>query len=159
MMQALTGAPKRGLMNRLLLSAVMICLPSVGALPAQTGGEAAQRIELGRLASGATVSFSPNRSGEWGMEIAGGETPRLAQQNLVQMEVFRLETDIRQMEAGYKSVQKVGNSITARAEIPYGATVKFQVEDQWTLSAAILSVHRKGPLVFHLEFYCRPIRN
>ena len=130
-------------MNRLLLSAVMICLPSVGALPAQTGGEAAQRIELGRLASGATVSFSPNRSGEWGMEIAGGETPRLAQQNLVQMEVFRLETDIRQMEAGYKSVQKVSNSITARAEIPYGATVKFQVEDQWTLSAAILSVHRK----------------
>lgn len=130
-------------MNRHWLSAVITCALAGGALPAQTGGATAPRIELGRLVTGAAVSFTSNGSGEWGIEIAGGVTPRLAQQKLVQLEVFRLETDIRQLAAGYKSVQKAGNSIIARTEIPYGPAVRFQVEDQWTLSGAILSVHRR----------------
>ena len=137
------GHKSEELMNRHLLSAVITCTLAGGALPAQTGGAAASRVELGRLATGATVSFTPSGSGEWGMEIAGGEAPRLAQQNLVQLEVFRLETDIRQLAAGYKSVQKENGGVTARAEIPCGTAVNFQVEDRWALSGAVLSVRRR----------------
>jgi hypothetical protein len=130
-------------MNRYLLSATIACALAGGVLPAQTGGTAGSRVELGRLATGATVSFTQAGSGEWGMEIAGGETPRLAQQKPAQLEVFRTETDIRQLAAGYKSVQKADGGVTARAEVPYGPAVTFQVEDRWTLAGAALSVHRR----------------
>jgi hypothetical protein len=106
-------------MNRHLLSVVIACALAGGTLPAQTGSAAGSRVELGRLTAGATVSFTPASSGQWGIEISGGETPPLSQPKLVQLEVFRLETDIRQLAAGYKSVEREGGAVIARAEVAY----------------------------------------
>ena len=98
---------------------------------------------MGRLQTGATVSFVRAAGGEWGIEIAGGAAPRILQPKPARLEVFRTEEDIRQLAAGYKTVQKSDSGIDARAEIAYGENVVFRVQDRWSLSGAVVSVSRK----------------
>lgn len=113
---------------------------------AQDGGPAAERVELGRLATGATVSFShAGTTEEWTLETGG--TPRIVQERPIVIEVFRTEEDIRQLSAGYRALNKVGESVEARGEITYGDTVRFYVLDRWTLSGAILSVRRRVEVI------------
>ena len=101
------------------------------------------RVDLGRLQTGATVSFARATAGEWGIEIAGAAAPRILQPKPAKLEVFRTEEDIRQLAAGYKTVQKSAAGIDARAEIAYGENVVFRVKDRWSLSGAVVSVSRK----------------
>ena len=101
------------------------------------------RIDLGRLQSGATVSFARSSSGEWGLDVVGGPAPRVSQPTPVKLEIFRTEEDIRQLAAGYNAVQKSAAGIDARAEIVYGDNVIFHVQDHWSLSGAVLSLRRK----------------
>jgi hypothetical protein len=109
------------------------------ALFAQQGA----RIDLGRMQTGATVSFTRSTAGEWGLQIAGGAAPRIVQSKPAKLEVFRTEEDIRQLEAGYKTVQKSATGIEARAEIPYDGKVVFRVQDRWSLSGSVLTLSRK----------------
>ncbi len=81
-------------------------------------------------------------SGEWGIEIAGAAAPRILQPQPAKLEIFRTEDEIRQLAAGYKTVQKSGATVDARAEIPYGETVVFRVRDHWTLSGSTLALRR-----------------
>jgi hypothetical protein len=118
---------------------VLLVLPlGVSALFAQQGG----RVDLGRLQTGATVSFARSTSGEWGIEIAGGAAPRLQQPKPAMLDVFRSDDDIRQLAAGYKTVQKTVAGVDARAEIAYAENVVFRVNDRWGLSGAVLSLRR-----------------
>ncbi len=100
-------------------------------------------MDLGRLQTGATVSFARAATGEWGIEIAGAAAPRILQPKPAKFEVFRTEEDIRPLAAGYKTVQKSANGIDAQAEIAYGENVVFHVKDHWSLSGEVLSVRRK----------------
>ncbi len=109
------------------------------ALFAQQGA----RVELGRLQTGATVSFARAAAGEWGVDIAGATAPRIQQSRPARLEVFRAEDDVRLLAAGYKSVQRSAAGIDASAEIKYSENVLFRIHDHWSLSGAILSVHRK----------------
>ena len=115
-----------------------LCLAG-SALFAQQG----DRVDLGRLQTGATVSFVRAAGGEWGIEIAGAAAPRILQPKPAKLEVFRTEEDIRQLAAGYKTVEKSAAGIDARAEIAYGENVVFRVQDRWSLSGAVVSVRRK----------------
>src|SRR5512147_368127 len=103
-----------------------LCLAE-SALYAQQGA----RVDLGRLQTGATVSFTRATTGEWGIEIAGAAAPRILQPKPAGFEVFRTEEDIRPLAAGYKTVQKSANGIDAQAEIAYGENVVFHVTDRW----------------------------
>ncbi len=105
-------------------------------------GQQAGRMDLGRLQTGATVSFTRALRGEWGIEIAGGPAPRILQPKPASIEVFRTNDDIRQLAAGYKTAQKSAAGIDAHAEIPYGENIVFRVNDRWTLSGAVLSLRR-----------------
>jgi len=105
---------------------------------AQQGG----RLELGRVQAGAAVSFIHSASGEWGIDISGGPAPRIAQLQPVRLEVYRADDDIRQLAAGYKTVQKSAGGINAEAEIAYGDSVVFRVHDGWTISSSVLKLHR-----------------
>ncbi|HOP98498.1 MAG TPA: hypothetical protein PLH97_11395 [Verrucomicrobiota bacterium] len=105
---------------------------------AQTG----DRVELGSLASGATVSFVRDAGGKWGVEINGGKDPRILQPKPAQVEVFRTEEDIRTLATGYDVVEKSGAVVEARAEVSAGDSVVFRVKDRWSLSGAVLSVAR-----------------
>ena len=101
------------------------------------------RADLGRLQTGATVSFVRAAGGEWGIEVAGGAAPRIVQPKPAMLEVFRTEQDIRQLAGGYKTVEKSDAGVEARAEIAYGEGVVFRVEDHWSLAGAVVSVNRK----------------
>jgi hypothetical protein len=125
--------------KRLILG---LCL-TVPAAFAQQGN----RIDLGRLQTGATVSFIREAGEEWGIEISGGAVPRLAQLKPAQIKVFRTEEDIRELAAGYKTVQRSASEIDARAEITYGENVLFRVLDRWSMNGAVISVHRKVEVV------------
>ena len=116
----------------------LVFLLSGTTLLAQPGA----KVELGRLPTGATVSFV-HSAGEWGIEITGAVAPRLSQSKPAKLEIFRTDDDIEQLAAGYKALQKSSGGIDARAEIAYRDNVVFRVHDRWTLTGAVVSVRRK----------------
>ena len=118
--------------------ALGLCLTATTASAQQT-----DRIDLGRLQTGATVSFVRVAGGEWGIEIAGAAAPRLLQPKPAKLQVFRTEQDIRELAAGYRTVERSASGIDAGAEIAYGEDVVFRVQDRWSLSGAVLSVDRR----------------
>ena len=61
--------------------------------------------------------------------------------------MFRTEKDIRELAAGYKTIQQSDSAIDARAEIAYGKDVVFRVRDLWSLSGAVVSVRRNVEVV------------
>jgi hypothetical protein len=77
----------------------------------------------------------------WGIEI--NANPHISQPKPARLEVFRTEEDIRQLAAGYKTVEKSADGISARADIAYGESVVFHFQDQWSMTGAVLSVRRK----------------
>ena len=116
---------------------------TISAAFAQQG----DRVDLGRLQTGGTVLFVRTVGGEWGIEISDGIAPRLAQLKPAQIEVFRTEGDIRELAAGYKTVQQSDSGIDARAEIANGENIVFRVDDRWSLNGAVVSVRRKVEVV------------
>jgi hypothetical protein len=118
------------------------CMPGLlmgaAALLAQSAG----RLDLGRLQTGATVSFTRSTGADWGMEISGAAAPRIQQPKPAKLEVFRADDDIRQFATGYKTVQKTAAGADARAEIAYGENVVFRVNDRWSLRGPVLSLRR-----------------
>jgi hypothetical protein len=110
-------------------------------LAEQTATTSSDRMELGRLANGATVVFVRSNR-EWGIEVAGGTAPSLTQPKPAQIEVFAGGT-ARQLAAGYQSVNKEGGSVVAIAKVAGEGQAAFAIEDRWTVSGAALSLSRK----------------
>jgi hypothetical protein len=124
----------------------MILLPAFSMARAQQGA----RLPLGTLSTGAEVAFVRASSGEWGIDINGAGMPRISQPKPAHLEVFSKDgagtnskDDIRQLSAGYKSVEVAKGVATGRAELAYGSGVSFRVEDRWSVSGAVLSVSRR----------------
>lgn len=105
------------------------------------------QVKLGRLQTGATVSFVRSAGGDWGIKVSGGTLPHLTQQKPVRIEIFRTKKDIRDLKVGYKTIRRSDSGIDAHADIRYGDNVVFRVEDRWSLNGAILSVQRKVKVV------------
>jgi hypothetical protein len=101
------------------------------------------RIDLGSLQTGAMVSFIRSAEYGWGIEISGGAAPQLTQLKPAQIEVFQTEEDLRELAAGYKTVQKSASGIDAYAEISYGENVVFCLRDRWSMKEAVVSVSRE----------------
>jgi hypothetical protein len=115
-----------------------LCLSVSGAVAQQD-----DRVNLGQLQTGATVSFLKAPEGAWGIEITGETTPRILQPKPARLEVFQSEGDIRALTAGYKTIRKSASGIDARAEIAFGDNVVFSILDHWSLTGAVISVRRK----------------
>lgn len=103
----------------------------------------ADHVELGRLQTGATVSFVRAAGSEWGIEIAGGAAPLIQQPQPARLEIYRTEEDIRELAAGYKTVEPSASGVDAQAEIAYGDKVVFHVEDHWSMTGAVVLLSRK----------------
>jgi hypothetical protein len=101
------------------------------------------RVELGSLENGATVSFVRNSAGDWGIEISGGTALHLMQEKPAQIEVCNGEENVRQLAYGYKSVHKKKEFVVAKAKVTGGDRAAFNIEDQWNISGAVLSLSRK----------------
>ena len=105
------------------------------------------RVDLGRLQTGATVSFVRDSGGEWGIDISGGAAPRIFQSKPARLEIFGTDEDILQLATGYMTVEKSTEGLDAGADVNYGDNVVFRVRDQWSLSGAVVSVHRTVEVV------------
>jgi hypothetical protein len=124
---------KHALFGAILLMAVLTAY----------GQQAADRVELGQLAGGASLTFARGDSAEWGLEIAGGSGPRMTQPEPAQVELFRGPDNVRQLAAGYQTAQKENNAVTATAKVTGDGPASFAVEDRWTISGAALLLDRK----------------
>jgi hypothetical protein len=131
---------------RSIVIAALIC-PLLASLAVaqqkQAGADVKNRIALGRLADGGTVTFVRNGSGQWGIEIAGGGAQRFTQEKPAQIEVYRGNENASQLASGYQSVQKNASAIVAKAKLAGEGSAAFSVEDKWTISGAVLSLDRK----------------
>ena len=102
------------------------------------------RLELGRLQTGATVSFVQADDGKWGIEVTGGNSLNITQKKPAQIEVFAGGDNVSQLAAGYQSVRKEGDAILATASLAGGGAAAFDVEDLWKISGAVLSLSRNA---------------
>lgn len=127
-------------MRRKLLLAV---IPLATAPSTLLGRPApASAVVLGRLPTGATVTFAPVTPAGWGVAVAGGPAPRIAQDRPVRLEVFNSEADTRELAASYATVARAAGGIEARADVPLAGGVVFHVHDRWTIDGAVVSVRR-----------------
>jgi hypothetical protein len=130
-------------MRKRALICVLTCLACAGLPAAQQTVVVGGRIVLGQLDNGSSIAFAPVGPGNWGMEIAGPRSARLSQQQPVWIELYRSETDIKQLSSGYNTVEKQASGVIARAKVDGGSGVTFAVTDLWTLRAGVLSLDRK----------------
>ncbi len=100
-----------------------------------------ESIKLGVLDSGASVSFVKGDKGEWGIDIDGGPAPRIAQSQPVRLEIHAA-AEILPLHAGYRTVEKTAEGITASARIDHGDAA-FWVTDRWQVGGSILSLQRE----------------
>lgn len=122
---------------------VLLIAPLAQAQQKQTGATAGNHIVLGRLASGAVVAFVRADSGDWGIEVSGDAVPGVSQLKPAQIEVYRGDENVRDVAAGYHSVQKETGMVVAKATVAGGGEATFAVEDQWKVSGNALSLIRK----------------
>jgi hypothetical protein len=112
------------------------------AVPVAFGQAVNDRVELGKLSNGASVSFI--RSGaEWGIDIAGGAAPAVTQTKPAEIQIFRGGDNTSDFVAGYQSVQKDGGAIVAKAKLTSDGKAAFDVEDRWMVKDAVLTLNRK----------------
>ncbi len=123
-----------------VLSCLFLGLMAFG--PRVAIGQSGKRINLGRLQTGAVVSFIRSASGQWGIEIEGGPAPSIVQPQPARLEIYRNANDIREIAAGYGTVRKLASGIDALAEIKYENGVVFRFYDHWGLTGSVLSLER-----------------
>jgi hypothetical protein len=109
----------------------------------QASTYAGNRVELGRLANGAYISFVRIGKGDWGIEISGEAVQSMAQEKPVQIEVYLDDESVRDLAAGYQQVQKEFGEVVATAKVAGAGSAAFAVEDKWKIAGDVLSLDRK----------------
>jgi hypothetical protein len=115
----------------------VLCLTVSGAL-----AQPDDRVDLGSLRTGATVSFVRYTGGDWGIDISGGPAPSLIQRKPVKIEVLAADESIQVFRAGYDTIQHTTSEIKARTEIAYDVNLVFHVLDRWTINDSVVTVSR-----------------
>jgi len=145
-------------MKNLLVSLCICCLQ--GALCYPQGAEmrvdlsqpgkkvvpspaAGNRIDLGRLANGADVTFVRAGTGDWGIEINGASTQRISQPKPAQIEIYRSDDSVRDLAVGYQQARKEAGAVVAIANVASEGQASFAVEDRWKIAGDVLSLDRK----------------
>ena len=107
--------------------------------------QAATRIDLGRVQTGADVAFVTSASGVWGIEVNGPAA--LMQAKPARVQVFHNSHDVRDLAAGYSTVRRTSDGVDASARISENGHVVFQVDDHWSITGAVLSLKRRVDVV------------
>jgi hypothetical protein len=129
-------------MNRRVFSCLSIGM--VIASGCQAGARQPEDpVILGRLADGAAVSFVRDADTGWGIEISGGGGPRLTQLRPGRIEVLGADGGLRELAAGYRTLEKNRCGVEAVAELACDAGAAFRVKDSWRLEGDVLSVRRQ----------------
>jgi hypothetical protein len=117
--------------------ALMIAKPLLlGLAAASACAQSSDRVDLGRLQTGATVSFVRDAGGEWGVEIADGAAPRIRQTKPARLEVFRTEGDIlwrlglQRRAIAWRPGELRGPALSDAGGYPLGAVVRALVHQR-----------------------------
>ena len=125
--------------NIVQLRNVLILLTVIVLLASCLGN----KVKLGNLESGASVSFVRSAENGWGIEISGETAPLLTQQKPVSIETFAGKQNVNQLVAGYMYVKSESGAVVATAKVTSEKGATFNVEDRWTISGTVLSLNRK----------------
>ncbi len=99
----------------------------------------AQQPNAVELKSGdLTLSFIPKSIDEWGIQISNDKNLKITQDNPAIIEIYANKNEIINLSAGYKNVEKSGESVKASAEITYNKDVVFSISDKWEISNGIV---------------------
>jgi hypothetical protein len=109
-------------------------------------GDADGRVELGRLSTGAAVTFTRGATGDWGIEIEGAKSPATRQSKAASIEIYASPENFRTLAAGYRTIDRSADGIDAAAEMADGGAV-FQVHDHWAVRGDVIAVRRKVEVV------------
>jgi hypothetical protein len=118
-------------------------LPGFLLLAFSASAQQVARINLGNYRIGSVVSFVQGKDGEWGIEISGNNFAELTQMKPAQIEIYKGADNIFRLSAGYNTVEKKNNIITAKTTLKAQSGAKFNIEDQWSLSEDVLLLNRK----------------
>jgi hypothetical protein len=122
-------------------SSCSLIAPQVNAQQKQT--DAGNRIVLGRLSNGADVVFIRAGSGDWGIVISGNSAPEITQQKPAQIEIYRGDSKVSDLAAGYQQIRKQSGEVAATAKVAAEGQAAFAVEDRWKIADGVLSLDRK----------------
>jgi hypothetical protein len=124
--------------------AVRLVALGLGLIGSSLLAQSGERVDLGRLTTGSTVSFIRGPEGQWGLAVEGAGNPAFRQAKPARIEVYRADDDIRPLAAGYATVEKSAarEELLARADIPFGDQVVFRVQDRWSLHSDVATVAR-----------------
>src|SRR5579863_10052958 len=117
-----------------VLFGTLVCLLIGPLASAQGHANSSGRVELGRLANGATVTFVRSGSADWGLEISFRAGSFLSQQKPAEIEVYRADQNVRDFAVGYQSVQRESGGLLAKAMVAGNGGAAFAVEDRWKIS-------------------------
>ena len=122
---------------------LLLALAPTAALARGHSTPPSTALVLGRLSTGATVTFTRMAPAGWGIAVDGGAAARVVQPRPARLEVFRSEDEIRELTSGYDTVQKLATGVEARADVAEGGVV-YQVIDHWGIGErdSVLSVRR-----------------
>lgn len=135
--------------KNLLLGALMILLigSTAPAQQKQSDIPSTSSIVMGHLTNGAAVTFARAGSGEWGIDISGYAAPHLAQPKPAQVEIYRSEDDVNDLDAGYRSVQKEAGGIVAKATVDDQNGSTFAFVDHWKIAGNVLTLSRNVTVI------------
>ena len=136
--------PQRGCHTLPVERAARLAAFGLGLFGSTLLAQSGERVDLGSLTTGSTVSFVRASEGEWGLAVEGAGNPGFRQAKPARIEVYRADDDIRPFAAGYATIEKsaAGADLLARAEIPCGDKVVFHVLDRWSLNGDVATVLR-----------------
>lgn len=100
------GYPVAFMKRHVLVCAFTVIAASLAL--AQKAAPAGGRIVLGQIESGRSVVFVRTAPGSWGIEVGGPRGARFSQKQPVWIELYMGDKDIRQLAAGYASVERSG---------------------------------------------------
>jgi hypothetical protein len=129
----------------LLLLAFLLVIAPTAALPQTRPATGSPNVVLGRLSTGATVTFTRIAHVGWGIVVAGGPAPRVVQDKPARLEILDEAGASRELAAGYDEVTKAAAGVEARVDVASAGGVVFHVRDSWRIdsSSSVLSLRRR----------------
>ncbi len=126
-------------MNSIAVSCAFLLVMMAGQSALAARG--ADRLELGRMPTGAGVAFTRFHVG-WGLAVGGSGGPELSQPEPARIQVSDGPGKVRELTAGYKTATRTGDALDATADLEDVSGVSFHVHDVWRLKGDVLSVQR-----------------
>lgn len=98
---------------------------------------------MGQLSTGGKVLAIQSPSKEWGIRVDSPGMACVALAQPIRLKVYESEAAIRDLAAGYRSLEKTNSGFVGRGELTPVKGVVLRFEDRWSISGPALTLARK----------------